>query len=151
LAGLPNNLFLRKHMISNPKSRRSAGLEGLKILMGTGAMAATIGLWSLFANRDFISQLTQPDTSVSTQSSNDVMLDLPPIPTLVQFASGSAVSALPTTEPAAVNSQDLRSVSAPSQASGGSGTVPGPRVVRNTGGGGGGGGGGGTVTTTRSS
>jgi len=138
-------------MISNPRPRRSTGLEGLKILMGTGAMAATIGLWSLFANRDFISQLTQPDASVPTQPSSVVMLDLPPIPTLVPFASGSAISGSPTAEPTVANSQDLRSVSAPSQPSGGGGTVPGPRIVRNSGGGGGGGGGGGTVTTTRSS
>jgi hypothetical protein len=134
-----------------PKPRRSAGLEGLKLLMGTGAMAATIGLWSLFANRDFITQLTQAEISMPTQSSSDVMLDLPPIPTLVPFPSGSTVSGSPTAVPTAVNSQNLRSVSAPSQPSGGGGNATTPRVVRASGGGGGGGGGGGTVTTTRSS
>lgn len=138
-------------MNSTPKPRRSTGLEALKLLMGTGTMAATIGLWSLFANRDFINRLTQPDTSVPTQDASEIMLDLPPIPTLVPFVSGSFIAGSPTVQPTAASSQNLRTVLAPPQPSSSTGPSTGPRVVRNSGGGGGGGGGGGTVTTTRSS
>jgi hypothetical protein len=139
-------------MISTSRPRRTTGLEGLKILMGTGAMAATIGLWSLFANRDFVNQLIQQDLNVPAQSSSEILLDLPPIPTLVPFSNGSTAFGLSSTMHTTVDTQDLRSVSAPSQPNGVGGSVPGPRVVRNSGGGGGeGGGGGGTVTSTRSS
>lgn len=135
-------------MNSTNKPRRSLGLEGIKLLLGSGAMAAMIGLWSVFANRDHLTELaSQPIPSEVTPVAGEIMLDLPPIPTLVPFTSVQTPA--PTSQPSALTTEGLRSVSAPSQPSV---NPAAPRVVQASGGSpGGGGGGGGTVTTTRSS
>jgi hypothetical protein len=136
-------------MTSPQKPRRSLGLEGIKLLLGSGAMAATIGLWSVFANRDYLTELaSQPIPSEVAPVASEIMLELPPVPTLVPFVSGSTTP-IPTSQPSALTTEGLRSVSAPVQPSI---NPSAPRVVQASGGGGGGGGGGsGTVTTTRSS
>lgn len=126
------------------KPRRSLGLEGIKLLLGTGAMAATIGLWSVFANHDHIvEQAIQPDAVEAGPAASELILDLPPIPTLVPFTAEQLP--VSTSQPSATTIEGLRSVSAPSQPSV---NTAAPRVVR---GGGNSGGSGGTVTTTRSS
>lgn len=131
-------------MNSTPKPRRSAGLEGIKLLVGTGAMAATIGLWSVFANRDHIVDLTtQPDPG-EVAPAGEIILNLAPLPTLVPFTGGQTPD--PTSQPSALTVEGLRSVSAPVQTSA---NPAAPRVVRGSGNGGGSGGG--PVTTTRSS
>lgn len=132
-------------MNSTPKPRRSVRLEGIKLLMSTAAMAATIGLWSVFANRDHVADLTaQPSAAEQAPVANEIMLDLPPVPTLVPFTAGQ--TPVPTSQPSALTTEGLRSVSAPAQTSA---NPAAPRVVQ--GNGGGSSSGGGAVTTTRSS
>jgi len=132
-------------MNSAPKPRRSIGLEGIKLLMGTGAMAATIGLWSVFANRDHLTTIATEEFSGDiVPVAGEIILDLPPVPSLVPFNSGQLPS--PTSQPSALTTEGLRTVSAPAQ------TIANPiapRVVQgNSSGSSGGGGGGGSVTTT---
>jgi hypothetical protein len=132
---------------STTKPRRSLGLEGIKLLMSTSAMAATIGLWSVFANRDRLINLSTQPVADSSVSTSEIMLNLPPIPTLVPFEGNTP---LPTSQPSLLTVEGLRSVSAPSQPVANNPLAP--RVVQGGGGSsGGGGGGGGATTTTRSS
>lgn len=128
-------------MSSTPKPRRSMGLEGIKLLMGTGAMAAAIGLWSVFANRDHMIDLANQTAVGQTElAAIEIILCLPPVPTLVPFNAGQGP--MPTSQPSALSLESLRSVSAPAQTSS---NPAAPRVVP------GGGNSGGVVTTTRSS
>ena len=131
---------------STNKPRRSLGLEGIKLLMGTGAMAATIGLWSVFANRDRLIEISTQLAADPSAVTSEIKMNLPPIPTLVPF---EGITPIPTSPPSALTVEGLRSVSAPSAPVANNPTAP--RVVQGGGGTSGGGGGGGTTTSTRSS
>jgi hypothetical protein len=99
--------------MNNPNNQsRKLSLEGIKLLIGTGAIAATLSFWSIFSNQDRISSQNKIDqASPAQQTVNDLSGLLPPLPTLVPFEwNGVSVEAA---APTAVTVQDLRSVSAP--------------------------------------
>ncbi len=121
-----------------PKKRRSLGLEGMKFLIGTTAIAGTLALWSGFSNQARIDQLA---SQLAASELNTAQLMLPPMPTLVPLnLNGQAMQ--PAAAQPALGS--LRSVTVPAP-SFSANSVPAPRVVggnRSTGG---------AVTTTRAS
>ncbi|MEX2162433.1 MAG: hypothetical protein WD751_11045 [Anaerolineales bacterium] len=99
---MPNQPAIKKHPFD---------LEGIKLLIGSGSIAATIAFWSLFANVDRVAK--QADlAAAATAPSVAYSIALPPLPTLISLN-------LPTgpepTGPAAtpVSTEGLRTVSQP--------------------------------------
>jgi hypothetical protein len=100
--------------MTNPTKKRNISLEGFKLLLGTGALVATISLWSFFSNQDRISALNTIDqTATATQAISDFTILLPPIPTLVPIYGSNTQQASAGDPPLTAQAQDLRSVSAP--------------------------------------
>lgn len=99
-------------MSNPPAKRRSLGLEGIKFLIATAALAAMVSLWSFFSNQDRNAALNKVDLAASAdQPTSQLSLFLPPVPTLVALDLGSEpVEAVTGTD---LTAQDLRSVSAP--------------------------------------
>jgi hypothetical protein len=100
-------------MSNPPAKRRSLGLEGIKFLIATAALAAMVSLWSFFSNQDRDSALNKVDQAASAdQPTSQLSLFLPPVPTLVALDLGAE----PVEVIAAVtdlSAEGLRSVSAP--------------------------------------
>ena len=115
-------------MANKPASR---SWNDIQIALAATAMAATLGLWNVFA---------EPDLALATQKANEPAA--PPPPTEVP-AVAEAPTALPQVKIllGGAAPQTTIVVQAPSPR----------RQNRNNGGGGGGGGGGGPVTSTRPS
>ncbi|HLD93115.1 MAG TPA: hypothetical protein VI703_02805 [Anaerolineales bacterium] len=91
--------------------KRSLGLEGVKLLIATGGLAATISFWSFFSNQDRASALNKVEQAATAQPTSQLSLFLPPLPTLVAFElGGDPVQIAASNE---LTTQDLRSVSAP--------------------------------------
>jgi hypothetical protein len=131
--------------MKNKTNRHHDSTTGLKYLIATLAVAATIALWSIFSTRDQVAQVmdaqSQSGVAAGLAQTNGLMVD--PLPTLVPIL-------LPDGEVVVVQeqSQPLRSVSAPQITTGSSNTGPlivggGTRTQQNTRSGGG------TRTTTR--
>lgn len=73
--------------MSNPDSskRPATGTPGVKMLITTAALAATIGGWAVFTINDGAKavKVTQPVAVVSPPPAQLLALNLPPLPTLV--------------------------------------------------------------------
>jgi hypothetical protein len=97
---------------SKNKKKRSSRLGETKILIGALALTSALGFWNIFAHQA-INDLTSTgvsqdntagDVTLSEQPQNQVVLNLPPLPTLVPElqSAGMAIQPLPTA-PAVVN------------------------------------------------
>ena len=91
------------------KTKRNFGADQIKFLIASGAMAATMGLWSVFASRDHLANMQK--AIAADPVTQQLTLDLGPLPTLVPFAVNGAVPAAAPVQSA----QGLRQVSAPPQ------------------------------------
>jgi len=126
------------------KNKRAVGVADIKTLLFTGSMVAILGFWNMFARQDAskILESNQGAVLLPAQPPPGLMLDLPPLPTLIPpLDSDQAQDGTDNDIPV----QELRSVAEPT-----------PQVSRSSnpiiiGGGGKGGGKGSSVTTTSSS
>jgi hypothetical protein len=71
--------------------RRRLATGGIKGALAAASLVGTLGLWNLFA-RDMTGQSAPPETPVAlpTEQTRPVVLDLPPLPTLVPVRTADA-------------------------------------------------------------
>jgi hypothetical protein len=100
--------------MAKSNKKRNLGLTGVKTLLLTGSLVGVVGFWNLFAYQDNLKEsiVSQQVVELPAESPPGVMLDLPPVPTLIP-TDGTAPA--PSDEPTDDQNLQLRSVSAPSQ------------------------------------
>jgi hypothetical protein len=91
---------------SNNKKKRSSRVGETKILIGALALTSALGFWNIFAHQAIndlastgVSQdNTAGDVTLTEQPQNQVVLNLPPMPTLVPElqSTGMEIQPLPT-------------------------------------------------------
>jgi hypothetical protein len=92
--------------MSKQHTRRKQHTSGIKYLIASLSLVASVAMWSLFSNQDRIAQLAN-DAALNKPAQTNTLL-VEPMPTLatIQFPDGQVV----TVQEA---QQDLRSVTAP--------------------------------------
>ena len=100
------------------KRKRAFGVPEVKLLITTVSLTATLGLWNLFSNaaREEVVAAQAEVVVMPTQPPPGLMLDLPPMPTVIpleaEVAVGGEVS-YPATAAEAEQVPELRAVVAP--------------------------------------
>ncbi len=98
----------------SPKKKDTIGVAEIKTLLFTGSMVAILGFWYIFSRQENNQNLntSQGAISLPAQSPPGLMLDLPPLPTLIP-SSGTAQGQ--DGNSSEILNQELRSVAAPTQ------------------------------------
>ncbi len=89
---------------TNRKKPGSGVLNGIKIVLASGAVAGAVGIWSMLAGN------AMNDTNLQGQDQGNT--DLAELPTLIPLADVSTMAVIPVSDPSTTG---LRSVTVPTQ------------------------------------